>query len=54
VEKEIKVIVPVPAEATEGDRRSTGLVQGLPVLEAFAGWGPRLEGSIRDVLRGLN
>jgi hypothetical protein len=59
VEKEIKVIVPVAApeapEAPEaGDRRSSGLVQGLPLLEAFAGWGPRLEGSIRDVLRGLN
>jgi hypothetical protein len=53
VEKQNNAIAPVPA-AQEGDRRSSGLVQGLPLLEAFAGWGPRLEGSVRDVLRGLN
>jgi len=58
VEKEIKVIAPVAAPegaaTPAGDRRSSGLVRGLPLSEAFAGWGPRLEGSIRDVLRGLN
>jgi hypothetical protein len=55
VENKTKVIAPASEPvASEGDRRSSGLVRGVPLLEAFAGWGPRLEGSVRDVLRGLN
>jgi hypothetical protein len=53
VENQPKNVTEVPAEEA-GDRRSSRLVQGIPNSDVFAGWGPRMEGSLRDILRGLN
>lgn len=36
------------------DRRTSRLVEGLTILDSFAGWGPRMAGSPRNILRGLN
>jgi hypothetical protein len=53
VENQEKNIAVVPA-AEAGDRRSSRLIESTPSLESFAGWGPKMEGSIRNLLRGLN
>jgi hypothetical protein len=53
VENQEKNIAVVPADEA-GDRRSSRLIVGTPSLESFAGWGPKMEGSLRNILRGLN
>jgi hypothetical protein len=53
VENQEKEIVDVPA-VEAGDRRSSRLIAGVSILDAFAGWGPRMESSSRNILRGLN
>ena len=43
------------AERTEEPRATlTSLLQVVPSTSAFAGWGPRMNSSLRDVLRGMN
>lgn len=53
MENQDKNVAVVPAEEG-GDRRPSRLIQSVPVQEAFGGWGPKMVGSLRDVLRGMN
>jgi hypothetical protein len=52
VENQEKNIAVAPV--VDGDDRRTWLIASPPSLATFGGWGPRMESSIRDVLRGLN
>jgi hypothetical protein len=52
VEKEKNIAVIATDEGD--DRRSSRLVEGQSLLDSFAGWGPRIAGSPRNILRGLN
>jgi hypothetical protein len=45
---------PVVTAGNDGDRRTKRLVEGLSIVESFAGWGPSMIGSARNILRGLN
>ena len=53
MENQDKNVAVVPADVA-GDRRSSRLIQSVPTPDAFAGWGPKMTGSVKDVLRGLN
>jgi hypothetical protein len=52
VENQDKNIAVLPSE--EGEDRRTWLIEGVSMLDSFSGWGPRMEGSNRNILRGLN
>jgi hypothetical protein len=53
VENQDKNVAVLPSEE-EGEDRRTWLIEGVSMLDTFAGWGPRMEGSRRNILRGLN
>jgi len=52
VEKEKNIAV-IAADESD-DRRSSRLVEGQSLVDSFGGWGPRMVGSSRNILRGLN
>jgi hypothetical protein len=52
VENENETIERVVEESAE--RGSSRLIRAVPSTDAFAGWGPRMAGSLRDILRGMN
>jgi hypothetical protein len=52
VENQDKNSAVLPSD--EGEDRRTWLIEGVSMLDAFSGWGPRMEGSRRNILRGLN
>jgi hypothetical protein len=53
VENLKKSAVVVPADDSN-ERRSSRLIEGLSIVDSFAGWGPRMASSARITLRGLN
>jgi hypothetical protein len=53
VENLNKSAVAVSADDSS-ERRSPRLLEGLAILDSFAGWGPRIANSPRNILRGLN
>jgi hypothetical protein len=38
----------------ETDRRASRIITTAPSTDSFAGWGPRMASSLRDILRGMN
>ena len=49
-----KTMKPAAVTAAEPKATLTRLVHVVPSTSAFAGWGPRMDSSMRDVLRGMN
>ncbi len=54
MENEKQAIVAAAAPQEEPQATLTRLVHVVPSTSVFAGWGPRMETSLRDIMRGRN